>query len=79
MKRAAPYGTEVGITFDWNGPHAHHPRAGDAIEAKTRFYLVTSVRKVNSKTHPSRWRIRAVVAEDTAGADRVIPLVWSRR
>jgi len=74
-----PYGKECEITYDWNGPESQAPRPGDALEGKARFYLVTSSRKVDSKHHPSRWKIRGVVAEDPAGAEKVFPVVWYKR
>ena len=74
-----PYGREVGITYDWNGPASQAPRLGDALEGKTRFYLVVGLRRVNSRAHSSRWKIRGVVCEDDAGAERVLPIAWNRR
>ena len=74
-----PYGKEVSITFDWNGPERYAPQSGDALEGKTRFYLVIGARRVNSKVHPCRLKITAIVSEDAAQADRVIPIVWSKR
>ncbi len=76
---AIVYGREVSITYDWNGPGDQAPVAGDALQSKTRFYLITEVRRVNSKVHPSRWRIKGVVAEDAAGAKRLLPLYWAKR
>lgn len=73
-----PYGKEVGITYDWNGPEGRSPQAGDVLQGKTRCYLILSTRRVNSTRHHCRWRIRAVIVEDAGGA-KVFPIYWNRR
>lgn len=76
---SAPYGKEVKLTYDWSGPAKEAPAAGDALRSKTRFYLITSIRRVNSKQHHSRWNVKAIVAEHAAGAKRLFPLYWHKR
>lgn len=58
---SAPIGQEVGITYDWAGI-GPEPGVGHGLVTSTsRAYVITEARKVNSKIHPNRYKLRAVV------------------
>jgi len=79
---AAPVGTEVGISYDWRGPHSQAPQEGQFLRTTAgRCYLIVSLRAVRSKVEPSRFKIRALVIDEAnvTPGERVYPLQWDKR
>lgn len=81
----APLGSEVKITYDWDGTSPDGegaPDSGDWLQtASGRTYLITRGWKVRSRTHPERYRYRCVVSDpgEIGSADRVFQLNWHPR
>lgn len=81
----APYGEEIGLTYDWDGPnddHKHSPKPGCFLKTSSgRHYLVLTSRRVNSKVHQRRYKIQGLVIrpEEVKAADCVHELRWYSR
>lgn len=79
--RPEQYGTECGLYIDL-GRRDPNPEPGDVWATMAgSFYLLRTVRRVRSSTHPNRWRVRCIRLDpdDVHADDITVHLQWYAR